>query len=223
MGIFILLLPLLLPWIHCLNCSSFNMLSPSNDHSNHLHQRRAIRADLPGRSSVFSQASDAPSVYSSTSSLQHNAPSSPTHSRYKSPRNSMNSRRTNADRLNDTAVSTLDLDEDWRSSTASSDFSADGHQSANNGDDEPLPRMSLLGPKMRFHSRAPWEDQDALQEEEEPDYDSFLSTAKRGLGFSSPRVSNNSRPSGESARSPANSRGSFEKVPPQGSYNPGVP
>jgi hypothetical protein len=114
----------------------------------------------------------------------------------------------------------LDLDEDRRLSIASSDYYGNGQQSVSyDDDDEPLSRMSLLGPKMRFHSRAPWElEEDTLQEEEdEPDYDSFLSAAKKGFGFSSPR------PSGESSRSQVNSQRSFETPPSQKSYNTGAP
>jgi hypothetical protein len=111
----------------------------------------------------------------------------------------------------------LDLEEDQRSSIASSDYYGEVQQPVTNDDEEPLPRMSLLGPKMRFHSRAPWEmDEDALQEEDEPDYDTFLSPAKRSFGFSSPR------PSGESARSQVNSQKSFETTPSQRSYNTGA-
>jgi hypothetical protein len=134
----------------------------------------------------------------------------------------MPGRRTNVDRLNDPAVSMLDLDEDQRSSVASSDYYGDVQQPVGNDDQDLLPRMSLLGPKMRFHSRAPWEmDEDALQEEDEPDDASFLSTAKRGFGFSSPRASS-SRPSGESARSQVNSQKSFETTPSQRAYNTGA-
>lgn len=129
----------------------------------------------------------------------------------------MPGRRTNFDRPNDPAASMLDLEEDQRSSIASSDYYGEVQQPVTNDDEEPLPRMSLLGPKMRFHSRAPWEmDEDALQEEDEPDYDTFLSPAKRSFGFSSPR------PSGESARSQVNSQKSFETTPSQRSYNTGA-
>lgn len=123
----------------------------------------------------------------------------------------------------------LDLDDDRPSSMASSDYYGyDIRQSIRNDDgdgdgdddDEPLPRMSLLGPKMRFHSRAPWEmDENTLQEEDEEDFDSFLSTAKRGFGFSSPRQSTDQRPSGESTRSQLNS---FETAPSHRSYNTGA-
>lgn len=122
-------------------------------------------------------------------------------------------RRTNVDRPNDPTASILDLDDDKRSSITSSDYYGEEQQPLRNDDDEPLPRMSLLGPKMRFHSRAPWEmDEDGLQEDEQ-DYDNFLSPAKTSFGFSSPR------PSAESARSQVNSRKSFESTPSQKSYN----
>jgi hypothetical protein len=86
-----------------------------------------------------------------------------------------------------------------------------------------LPRMSLLGPKMRFHGRAPWEmEEDALQEEEEEqpqqNYDTLLSVTMRGLGLSSSRRGSPSRPSTESARSQVNSHRSFETTPIQRSH-----
>lgn len=191
------------------------MLSSPHDD----HYQRTIRADLSARSSA---SSDTPSVYSRAFfSPMHNAPVSPfIDSRHTSPSTSMSGRQSNFDRLNDPAVSMLDLDEDQRSSIASSAYYGDAHQSARNEDYESLPQMSLLGPKMRFHSRAPWEmAEDALREEDESDFGTFLSTAKRGFGFSSPRTSSNSRPSGESAHSQVNSHKSFETTPSQRSYN----
>jgi hypothetical protein len=199
------------------------MASPHHDHLKHLLDQRTTRADLPGRASTFSQVSDTPSIYSHTFSPRpaHNGPVSPsTDSRHISPYTPMSGCRTTSNHLHDPAVSMLDLDEDRRLSIASSDYYGNGQQSVSyDDDDEPLSRMSLLGPKMRFHSRAPWElEEDTLQEEEdEPDYDSFLSAAKKGFGFSSPR------PSGESSRSQVNSQRSFETPPSQKSYNTGAP
>ncbi|KAF9270081.1 hypothetical protein L218DRAFT_952272 [Marasmius fiardii PR-910] len=74
--------------------------------------------------------------------------------------------------LNDLAVSMLDMDDDRRSS-----FHSDVYKSANTSLDQVSdfeddanvedPRMSYLGPKMRYHSKAPWEVDIALKEEEE--------------------------------------------------------
>jgi hypothetical protein len=201
------------------------MLSSFHPSHDDLDQRSIRGAHLPSRFIANSQVSDAPSEYSHTFSLPRPAHSGPVslsiNSRYTSPTTSMHGgRRTNFDRLNDPAVSMLDLDEDQRSSIASSSYYGDVQQPVIDVDDDHMPRMSLLGPKMRFHSRAPWEmDEDALQEEDEPDYDSLLSLPKKSFGFSSPGASSNSRPSGESVRSQVNSQKSFETTPSQRSYN----
>jgi hypothetical protein len=198
------------------------MSSPHHDHLKHLLDQRATRAAL-GRASTFSQVSDTPSIYSHTFSPRppHNGPVSPSaDSCFTSPYTSTSGFRTGSNRLHDPAVSMLDLDEERRLSITPSEYYGNGQQtvSSYDNDDEPLSRMSLLGPKMRFHSRAPWElEDDPLQEEDEPDYDTFLSAAKKSFGFSSPR------PSGESSRSQANSQRSFETPPSQKSYNSGTP
>ena len=186
--------------------------SSHHDHLNHIIDRQTLRAD---RSSAFSQVSDTPSVYSHTTIFSPRPPQSGSVSpSTDSPSNtSMLGHRVNFDPPNDPAASMLGFDEDQRSFIASSDYYGEEQQSIRVDEDDPLPRMSL-GPKMRFHSRAPWEmGEDGLQEEDEQGYDNFLSPAKRSFGFSSPR------PSGESARSQVNSRQSVETTPSQRSYN----
>ncbi|KAF9462108.1 hypothetical protein BDZ94DRAFT_746855 [Collybia nuda] len=199
--------------------------SHNDDHLRHLLDQRTTRA---GRFSAISELSDTPSVYSrpyfSPRPLDRELRSVPADSQYNSPISPGLGAQTNRDRLNDPAASILDLD-DSRSSISSSDAYDDDEQPTvddddDDDDDEPLPRMSLLGPKMRFHSRAPWElDDDALQEEEEPEYGTLL--PKKGFGLSSPRAST-SRPSGESARSQVRSKKSFETTSSQVSYPRGA-
>jgi len=85
-----------------------------------------------------------------------------------------------------------------------------------------LPRMSL-GPKMRFHSRAPWELGDGgLQEESDPEYTRSFSTLKKGLTFSIAKSPESGRASGESCRSQAKSKCSFETTSSQVSYPRGA-
>lgn len=201
---------------------------PPDPHDVHLRQlldQRATRADFQGRFSTLSQFSDTPSVYSrpffSPRSVDREPTSPTTQSRITSPNTFAYGHRTQRDRLDDPTASMLDLDEDPRLSTTSYDEN-DEEQSPDE-DDEHLPRMSLLGPRMRFHSRAPWEMEGGVfQEEDENDYGSLLSISRKGFGRSSPRSSSASRPSGESTRSQAKSKHSFETTSSQLSYPRGA-
>ncbi len=47
-------------------------------------------------------------------------------------------------------------------------------------DEDPDPRMSFLGPTMRFHSPAPWETEDSIKEEGEQEDDARSLVSKRG-------------------------------------------
>ncbi|KAF5384999.1 hypothetical protein D9615_001408 [Tricholomella constricta] len=200
--------------------------SPPDPHDDHLRQlldQRATRADVHDRFSTLSQFSDTPSIYSrpflSPRPLDNDPGSSVSASQLKSPAASTFSSRSHRDRFNDPTASMLDLDDDPRMSIAS-DIYDDQQQSGVDDSDESARRMSYLGPKMRFHSRAPWEmDEDALEEEDESDP---RPTSKKGFGFSSPRTSNASRPSGESTRSQPKSKQSFETTSSHISYPRGA-
>jgi hypothetical protein len=203
---------------------------PHDAHLKRLLDQRANKADLHAHPSSPSQYTDASSIYSASvfsprPQRKHSHSSSPT-----SPRET----------LNDPASSVLDLDDDGQSSYDSSnpdelDESLEGRLDDNNDDDggaETQLRMSMLGPKMRFHSRAPWETgEDTLEEEDESDNSanpvrastpSKLSkprTPKAGgtkMGFSltssKPRSVSAGRPSNESARSAPKSKRSFDTV-----------
>ena len=99
----------------------------------------------------------------------------------------------------------------------------DDQLSASDHDPDPaLPRMSL-GPKMRFHSRAPWElDDGVLPEEGDPEYPRPFSALKKGLTFSITKSPESGRASGESYRSQAKSKCSFETTSSQVSYPRGA-
>ncbi|GLB36024.1 hypothetical protein LshimejAT787_0303120 [Lyophyllum shimeji] len=202
-----------------------SMNSPSDAHDDHLRQlldQRAARADSQGRFSALSNFDDTPSIYSppffSPRQPDH-GPSSPD-SQLRSPTTSTFSVRTHQERLNDPSASMLDLDDDPRLSTAS-DIYNDEDPPAD--DDSEERRMSYLGPKMRFHSRAPWEmEEDAIEEDDEPEHGSLFPSSKKGFGFSSPRSSNASRPSMESTRSQTKSKQSFETTTSQISYPRGA-
>lgn len=90
------------------------------------------------------------------------------------------------------------------------------HDLEEDEEEEQEQRMSMLGPKMRFHSPAPWElDVDPIREQDEQDDDtrSFVSRRAKpgfikslGLGGSS----KTSRPSTDSSRSSGREKKSFE-------------
>ena len=123
----------------------------------------------------------------------------------------------------------LDLiSEETRISYALEDYSRKNNISdEDTGDgDATIARMSYLGPKMRFHSRAPWEE-DALQEEDEDFLVNLPFPSKNTIkniasGFSSPRpsfASSVNRPSEDSSNSQLSTRRSFETVNSQSSLS----
>lgn len=112
---------------------------------------------------------DTPSIYSSfspseTHSLRPSFTTSPSPSTQTS---------TDRNRLNDLAVSMLDFDDEPSSSDSiNRPTSPDFYEDQDDEDDVSMPRMSLLGPKMRFHSKAPWELDATLEEDDESESNS---------------------------------------------------
>ena len=198
-------------------------------HLRHLLDQRSARADVHGRYPSISEYSDSPSVYSPA--FFSPRPSNPADDDQPSP----SRRPSNGSRLHDPNTSMLDLDDDPRSSFAASETYDDDHTAYEDGeDDEPGTRISYLGPKMRFHSRAPWEmEGSTLDEEDEPNenprhFTSGFSFARSSgpkaiqSGSSSPRPSYASRPSGESSCSNVRLKRSFETINSQISYGRGA-
>ncbi|KAH9486615.1 hypothetical protein JR316_0000680 [Psilocybe cubensis] len=213
-----------------------------HDHLRDLLDQRSARADIQGRfSSADSEYTDTPSVYSRTNFsprvLDHGGqdlyrdqcdgpePISPYLSRSKGAHN----------RVQGQPTSMLGLVEDSRFSSALSGKNDDEQPYAGEEDEvETDTRMSYLGPKMRFHSRAPWEmEGDTLEEEDDLDQPSrhfqqgHLFGRSSGSKFdssrsSSPRPSFNSRPSGESLYSQIPPKRSFETINSQMSYPRGA-
>lgn len=183
-------------------------------------------ADPFGRFTTDSQFSGTPSVYSraffSPRPDDKPHPNFPTNDfSFKSPTLQQPKRRL----LDDPSSSMLDLDEDVRSSLTISEAYDHGDEedkrTQEEDDDESLTRMSYLGPKMRFHSRAPWELEDEtvqeVDETESTGHSSFIGMLTGGRGksgqkvdISSPRTSNVGRPSVESGRSQLSAKRSFE-------------
>lgn len=166
-----------------------------DDHNGHLRNlidQRNVRADVHGRlSAAVSDFPDTPSVYS--------------HS-YFSPRPSESDSRVGYAHSSSTSnvdngryephTSILDLTNNRRSSYVSQDYdNADSTSSSEVTDEsETTARMSYLGPKMRVHSRAPWEEE-ALEEVDEENVSGGSSFLRRHAAksitsaFSSPRPS----------------------------------
>lgn len=200
-----------------------------------LLDQRAARADVHGRFSTVSEYTDTPSVYSRpnfspkpSDNGEHSTPS--THYDYPSP---VSPHPEALPPARSQPASMLDLDDDPRSSLALSD----NDPLSGEGQDDELDattRISYLGPKMRFHSRAPWElEGDPLEEEDESEqlprhfpaaYPFSRSNGPKPVSSSrssSPRPSFKSRPSGESARYQLPPKRSFDTINSQVSYSRG--
>ncbi|KAF7339585.1 hypothetical protein MSAN_02173000 [Mycena sanguinolenta] len=167
------------------------------DHLRHLLDQRSTAL----RQAMHLEDYDSPSVYSApyfsprpndiaeTRSL-HSYRDSPSPTAPVEPRN----------RLNELAHSMLDLDDEPVDDDRVLDTEADP-------DDQDDSRLSMLGPKMRFHGKAPWEmDAETLDEEDEEDDRSTRGRDGFRKGLASFRSSSrgttaSARPSGESNRS----------------------
>ncbi|PPQ62971.1 hypothetical protein CVT24_006077 [Panaeolus cyanescens] len=209
-----------------------------DDHLRQLLDQRSARTDVTqGRLSTLSEYSDTPSVYSRpyfSPKSYDKSDSYPYHSDYgfNSPIPHSDNRRGP---IHNVSSSMLNLDDDPRSSFAPSESYDDEQSTLEDGEEqEPIARMSYLGPKMRFHSRAPWElEGDALDEEDEPEdiskpfgsgFPFSRSNGSKAINStsSSPRPSYASRPSGESAHSTLPPKRSFETINSQISYSRGA-
>ena len=138
--------------------------SPNHDHIRQLLNQRHASTPHHSRFPSLSDVSDSPSVYSRSPFTPHlfdNVEQStpiPTFDDH------------------DQEPSTLDLSDDHRASyaTARTTYGTEETYGSRDelsvsDDDEPEHRMSMLGIKMRFHSKAPWEagGEDILEEEEQ--------------------------------------------------------
>ncbi|KAH7870746.1 uncharacterized protein C8R40DRAFT_624262 [Lentinula edodes] len=211
-------------------------VDPHDAHLRRLLDQRATRADLHSRVPSLSEFSDTPSLYShayfSPQPPHFNSNVDELSSNFASPI------RSDRDRFNDLAVSMLDMDDEPRSSYSSNEYDdMDGgdqstvEQHQEEEDELAMPRLSLLGPKMRFHSKAPWElDDSVLQQDEESEDDmyshSVMSSTTRNKGgaarhfrFGGSKLGNNNgRSSRESSRSRRVAKKSFDTTSSQTSY-----
>ncbi len=193
-------------------------LRTHDDHLKDLLGQRTARADLHGRYPSLSEFSDSPSVYSHPhfsprppdrpflDSHPHSFrfPQSPnvhSPSLSDSPRSPISDR----ERLNFPNASSLDLEDDPRSSSELNSLrDHDDDHPPPETEEEEFPRINMYGPKMRFHSPAPWEEDEAdtksVSAEDPPKRSKKKSdTGKKGWGLS--RGNGEPRPSNESSRS----------------------
>ncbi|KAI8980701.1 hypothetical protein BD414DRAFT_104046 [Trametes punicea] len=203
-------------------------LHARDDHVRLLLDQRAARADIHARFPSLSEFSDSPSVYSHPhfsprptdrpildGSVQaFRFPQSP---KFNSPSPSESrSPISDRERLNIPTASSLDLEDDPRSSAEFSSIHDGGGDSSPEEEadvDEELPRISMYGPKMRFHSPAPWEEEGEEELARESIDDSSKRSKKKAdsgkKGWSLSRGTGEPRPSNDSSRS-GRSKQSFE-------------
>lgn len=192
-----------------------------------LLDQRAQRANIPpphARYSTFSDASDSPSLYSSFSPNHRSTSATPAPRFPHLDDNDFYDQHTTpficspAERLADPNASSLDLSEDTYSVRDSCALEEDIDESSINqtDDDETDTRLSLMGPKMRVHSRAPWEEETVSEHDQEDSGMDGMSifggkkgglSVMRGLGFGSKSPA--PRPSFESTSTSKDKR-SFE-------------
>ena len=214
---------------------SRSLYTPNDDHDHHLRNlidQRTTRADVHGRYPSVSEFSDTPSMYSRGHFSPTTSDSSSHYGAHVlSSRLPLASPHSRGNQQYDPQASMLDLEDDRRTSYASSGVY--DHDNVEDDDRESVDRMSYLGPKMRFHSRAPWETEEGTLEEEEEELEDNHRHFPAGFPFSraksttsrssSPRPSYSStRPSGESARSQLPPKRSFETINSQMSYPRGA-
>ncbi|KAL5534341.1 hypothetical protein ACEPAG_803 [Sanghuangporus baumii] len=202
----------------------------SDDHVRALLDQRAQRADVPPpptRMSIFSDRSDSPSLYSHFDNNPYrNTPTTPVprFNRYNEDhdyhdRHDVYPPLSPKERLADPNASSLDLSEDTDAYSESGSRIVDTEDDSNlvpDEDEDPETRLSLMGPKMRVHSRAPWEEDEGSLSDGDSDIGgndnaSVFSGKKaglmRGLGFGSKSPA--PRPSFDSGM-PVKGKHSFE-------------
>jgi len=191
-----------------------------DDHNGHLRNlidQRNARADVHGRlSAAVSDFSDSPSVYNHSYFSPRPSEISDSRLGYAYSSSDVGSGRY------DPNSSILDLTDDRRSSYVSQNYdNADSTSSEEMTiESETTARMSYLGPKMRVHSRAPWEEE-TLEEVDEENVSGRSSFSRRhaaksiASAFSSPRPSyagSVGRQSEDSSLSQPATKRSFETI-----------
>ncbi|KAF9502535.1 hypothetical protein BDN71DRAFT_1438184 [Pleurotus eryngii] len=206
---------------------SLTINSPVDDHDDHRLRRlldeRVAHAPFHARCPSVSEFTDTPSVYSHPffsprpmAFPEHDPNFSSNRSCATQNNWSFPQARNTYDRMDDPAASMLDMEDDSSVSMDFPDEDSDTHSPRNSDGEDDIPRMSLLGPKMRVHSKAPWEVDDDLDEANESDTSTDpVSALKKTFKFGA-SSSSTGRASDESSRSQSQGKASLELIAPHG-------
>ncbi|KAG2159720.1 uncharacterized protein EDB93DRAFT_1111655 [Suillus bovinus] len=184
---------------------------------------RSVRSYAPPhtRFSSISEFSDSPSVYSHAYFSPDSRDIEPNTSSYRYDVPDSSSQRrpsiSNSDYLDDYAASSLDLDDE---DVASVLINTLGDTENDDEDDDTSHRISVQGPKIRFHSRAPWETGEDNIDENDSDHSAMSNVFGKKVKSKTAKAdlmrhfgkSSSARPSAESIRSQVQSNSSFEIV-----------
>ncbi|KAG0696041.1 hypothetical protein DFH29DRAFT_813547 [Suillus ampliporus] len=182
--------------------------------------RRSARSYAPRhtRFPSISEFSDSPSIYSHAYFSPDSRDIEPNTSSFRYDTDSSSQRRpstSHSDCLSDHAASSLDLDdEDVSLNTAETTDDTENDDE----DGDAAHRISVQGPKIRFHSRAPWETGEDIIDEINSDHSPMSSSFGRKVKSKTAKADlmrhfgkgSSTRPSTESTRSQAQSNASFE-------------
>jgi len=190
------------------------------------HSPRDARQDHPSARSPYSPAhapfpstsefSDSLEVYSHAHfsppcpSSNHTEPKSSSF-RHRDKGSSTERRPSHRDRLNDPQASSLDLDDEFTPGSSINTADTIGRMENDEqleDEEDPSHRISVRGPKIRFHSRAPWETGEDTIEENDSVYSGKSGTFGRKVKSKTVEAAimrhfgrGSSRPSTDSSRS----------------------
>lgn len=186
---------------------------------------RSARSYIPHhtRFPSISEFSDSPSVYSHAYFSPDSRDIEPNTNSYRYDPDSSSQRRpsmSNSDYLDDHAASSLDLDDEDVAAVSINTADTTDDTENDDEDDDASHRISVQGPKIRFHSRAPWETGGDTIDENDSDHSAMSTPFGKKVKCKTAKAdlmrhfgkSSSARPSAESTRSQAQSSGSFEII-----------
>ncbi|KAG2056944.1 hypothetical protein BDR06DRAFT_952006 [Suillus hirtellus] len=187
---------------------------------------RSARSYAPHHThfSSISEFPDSPSVYSHAYFSPDSRDIEPNTSSYCYDGPDTSSQRrlsvSNSDYLDDHAASSLDLDDEDVASVLINTADATDDTENDDEDDDSSHRISVQGPKIRFHSRAPWETGEDTIDENDSDHSAMSTAFGKKVKSKATKAdlmrhfgkSSSARPSAESTRSQLQSNGSFEII-----------
>lgn len=181
------------------------------------HSPRDAQRDHPSARSPYSPAharfpsnsgfSDYSHAYFSPPCPSSNSSSFP----HKDKGSSTEYRPSHRDRLNDPLASSLDLDDEFTPGSSINTADTISHMENDNqleDEEDPSHRISVQGPKIRFHSRAPWETGEDTIDENDSVYSGKSGTFGKKVKSKTVEATimrhfgrGSSRPSADSSRS----------------------